>query len=132
MIKKEQDVFLDNAQVGYVKTIYTTSQNGLTSAEVTLNKAVSAPAGSSVNIEVLTNAKRGCLLPDNTILHKKEGTFVMQYIKGKFESSKVTVEMQSKNTVLVSPCPSSSVARASEVKLALLPSYGNVTIAGAK
>lgn len=132
MIKKEQDVFFDNQQVGYVKTIYTTSQNGLTSAEVTLNKEIASPAGSSVNIEVLTNAKKGCILPDNTLLHKKEGTFVMQYIQGKFKPFEVTVEMHNRNMVLVSPCPDTLIAQASEVKLALLPGYGNVAIAGAK
>jgi len=132
LIKKEQDVFLDDSHVGYVKTIYTFSQNGLTSAEVTLNKKISAPAGSSVKIEVLTNTKKGCILPDNTLLHKKEGTFVMQYKEGKFTPSKVNVEMQNRNKVLISPCPTSSVAQGTEVKLAQLPSYGNVTISGEK
>ena len=132
MIKKEQDVFFHGEAIGYVKTIYTVSQNGLTSAEVTLNKTISAPAGSSVNIEVLTKEKEGCLLPDNTILHKKEGTYVMQYSKGKFVPEKVTVEMEDKNTILVSPCPALPVAQASEVKLSQLPSYGSVTISGAK
>ncbi len=132
LIKKEQDVFYENQLVGYVKTIYTTSQNGLTSAEVTLNKTIPAPSGSSVKIEVLTNKKRGCILPDTTLLHKKEGTFVMLYKEGKFVPLKVNVEMQNRNSVLLSPCPKVPVAKASEVKLSQLPSYGNVTIAGTK
>lgn len=132
LIKKEQDVFFDNRQVGYVKTIYTVSQNGLTSAEVTLNKPISVPSGASIKIEVLTEEKKGCLLPDNTLLHKKEGTFVMQYVKKAFIPEKVTVEMQNRNSVLISPCPQHPVAQASEVKLAQLPGYGNVAIAGVK
>ena len=132
MIGKEQDVFFHGESIGYVKTIYTVSQNGLTAAEVTLNKTISAPAGASVNIEVLTKEKEGCLLPDNTLLHKKEGTYVMQYNQGKFVPTKVLVTLQNENTVMVSPCPALPVAQASEVKLSQLPSYGDVTIAGAK
>jgi pyruvate/2-oxoglutarate dehydrogenase complex dihydrolipoamide acyltransferase (E2) component len=132
MIGKEQDVFFHGETIGYVKTIYTVSQNGLTAAEVTLNKTLSAPTGASVNIEVLTKEKEGCLLPDNTLLHKKEGTYVMQYDQGRFVPTKVHVALQDENTVMVSPCPAVPVAQASEVKLSQLPSYGNVTIAGAK
>ena len=132
LIKKEQDVFLGDEQVGYVKTIYTVSQNGLTTAEVKVNKEISTPTGGSITIAVLLREQKGCLLPDNTLLHKKEGDFVMRYLQGKFVPFKVNVEMQDKNMVLVSPCPKESVAQASEVKLAQLPSYGNVTISGVK
>ena len=131
-IKKEQDVFLDGVRAGYVRTLYTTAQNGLTSVEVTLNREITAPVESSVTIEVLTDEKKGCTLPDNTLLHKKEGIYVMQYEQGRFTPLKVNVEMQDKNRVLISPCPKEPVAQASEVKLAQLPGYGSVTISGVK
>ena len=122
-IKKEQDVFLDGEQVGYVKAIYASSQNGLVTAEVALSKALTYPTGTSVNILVRTQKAKGCLLPANTLLHKKEGTFVMVYKEGRYSPLKVNIEMQSDDLVLLSPCPKTAVAQASEVKLAALPAY---------
>ena len=42
LIKKEQDVYVNGQEVGYVKAIYTTAQNGLISAEVTLDEEIIA------------------------------------------------------------------------------------------
>jgi len=97
IIKKEQDVFMGKEQIGYVKSIYTTSKNGLISAEVTLTKKIALPTGSSVNIKVLTNEAKGCIVPSNTLLHKKESIFVMGYAEGKFSPMKVNVLMQDAN-----------------------------------
>jgi len=130
VIKKEQDVFLKNEHAGYVKAIYPTSNNGLISAEVTVTKKIALPTGSSVNIEVLTGEAKGCIVPSDTILHKKESTFVMTYTKGTFSPVKVNIEMEDAHRVLISPCPKSSIAQASEVKLAQLPAYDNVHIIG--
>jgi RND family efflux transporter MFP subunit len=132
LIKKEQDVYVDGKKVGYVKAIYTTAKNGLISAEATLDKEISQPSGSSLTMEVLVEEKKGCLLPDTTVVHKKDGIFVMVYEKSKFVPFKVNIEMQDGNSILVSPCPKSVVAKASEVKLAQLPAYNNVNIGGAK
>ena len=131
-IKKEQDVFIDDVQAGYVKSIYTTSQNGLTSAEVTLTEKIDLPTGSSVNIEVLIQEAKGCIVPSDTVLHKKENTFVMAYEKGKFSPVKVNIEIQEAHELLISPCPNVPIAKASEVKLAQLPAYDQVTIIEAK
>ncbi len=131
MIKKEQDVFFKNGHIGYVKSIYTTSKNGLISAEVTLTKKIALPAGSSVNIEILTKEAKGCMVPSDTLLHKKESTFVMTYAEGTFSPVKVNVEMEDGNHILISPCPKQPIAQASEVKLAQLPAYENVQITGA-
>ncbi len=132
LIRKEQDVYLNGKEIGYVKAIYTTAQNGLISAEVRLDEDIVQPAGSSVTMEVLVKEKAGCILPDTTILHRKEGTFMMAYEKGKFVPFKVEVEMQNIDQILVSPCPKSAVAQASEVKLAQLPAFNKVSISGAK
>ena len=132
LIKKEQDVFMQNEQTGYVKSIYTASTNGLISAEVTLTKEIVLPTGSSVNIEVLTDEAKGCIVPSDTILHKKESIFVMSYAEGKFSPVKIKVEMENANSVLISPCPITFIAQASEVKLAQLPAYDKVNIIGAK
>ena len=130
IIKKEQDVFMAEKQIGYVKAIYTTSKNGLISAEVTLTQNMTLPTGSSVNIEVLTKETKGCMVPSNTVLHKKESTFVMIYEEGKFSPMKVKVLMQDTNHILISPCSSKLLAQASEVKLAQLPAYNKVNITG--
>jgi RND family efflux transporter MFP subunit len=132
VIKKEQDVFMEEEQIGYVKSIYTTSKNGLISAEVTLTKKIALPTGSSVNIEVLTKEAKGCIVPSDTILHKKESTFVMTYADGKFSPLKVKVEMEDSNRILISPCSKHPIAQASEVKLAQLPAYDKVNIIGVK
>ncbi len=130
-IQKEQDVFMEGKQVGVVKSIYTTSKNGLISAEVTLSQKIDLPTGSAVNIEVLVKEAHGCIVPSDTILHKKEHTFVMAYSEAKFSPVKVNIEIQDTQQVLISPCPKVPLAQASEVKLAQLPAYDTVNIIGA-
>jgi RND family efflux transporter MFP subunit len=131
MIKKGASVHVDKEEIGKVKTIYTTSKNGLITAEVALEKALTLPVGSSLNVDVIIANKRGCILPSNSILHKKDGDFVMLYQQGKFTPQKVTISLSSENEVLVESCPKLPVAQASEVKLAKLPAYKNVHIIGA-
>ena len=131
-ILKDQRVFRDGEEIGRIKTIYSTSENGLVRAEVALSKEIDLPVGSSLNIEVLTKESKGCIVPDNTLLHKKEGTFVMGYEEGRFTPLKVNVQMQEGNRILVSPCPALPIAQASEVKLTKLPAYDKVEVIGAK
>jgi len=132
VIKQSQSVWAEGEKIGYIKSIYTTSKNGLLRAEVILSSALSLPVGSSINIEVLTQVAKGCIVPSNTLLYKKEGTLVMAYVEGKFIPMPVEVQMQEKNNLLISPCPSSPVAQASEVKLVQLPAYDKVDIARQK
>ncbi len=131
-IKKDQPVFANDKKIGRIKSIYTTSQNGLVRAEVKLEGSLTLPVGSSINIEVLTKEAKGCIVPSDTVLHKKEGVFVMTYVDGKFVPMFVNVEMQDANALLISPCPSTEIAQASEVKLARLPVYDRVEIIGTK
>jgi len=131
-IEKDQLVFANGVTIGRVKSIYTTSQNGLIRAEVKLDASLDLPVGSSLNIEVLTKEAKGCIVPSDTVLHKKEGTFVMTYVKGKFVPLSVKVEMQEVNALLITPCPNTDIAQASEVKLAQLPVYDKVEIVGGK
>jgi RND family efflux transporter MFP subunit len=131
-IAKDQLVFAKDQKIGSIKSIYTVSQNGLVSAEVQLLLVPDLPIGSSMNIEVLTKEDKGCIVPSDTVLHKKEGTFVMSYVEGKFVPFKINVEMQEGDHLLISPCPTTAVAKASEVKLAQLPAYDRVQTIGAK
>ncbi len=130
-IEKDQLVSIENQKIGRIKSIYTTSQNGLVSAEVKLDEVLNLPVGSSINIEVLTKEAQGCIVPSDTVLHKKEGTFVMVYAKGKFKPLQVEVKMQEVHRLLISPCPIAAIAKASEVKLAQLPAYDSVNVIGA-
>jgi RND family efflux transporter MFP subunit len=129
-IKKGQIVLYKNIKIGTVKSIYPTSKNGLISAEVALDKRLSLPIGASINIEVLTKSAKGCLLPADTLLHKKDGTYVMIYSNKSFTPLKLNVKIATKDKVIVSPCPKNPVARGSEVKLSKLQAYNNVSIIG--
>ena len=127
-IAKGQIVLLESKEIGHLKSIYTTSSNGLTTAEIALNSTLTQPVGSSLNIKILTKESSGCIVPSNTLLHKKEGTFVMIYNKKKFSPLKVEVQMKENEKALILPCPTAPIAQASEVKLATLPAYGHVNI----
>lgn len=127
-IKKGQEVWAEGQKIGQIKSIYTIAENGLMSAEVKLTSILDLPAGASINIEVLTQEAEGCIVPSDTVLHKKEGTFVMVYSEGKFRPLQVNIEMQDDNRLLISPCPGTSIAQASEVKLAQLPALEKVQV----
>ena len=129
-IKKGQIVLYKNKKIGVVKSIYPTSKNGLTSAEVDLDKRLPLPTGSSINIEVLTKKVKGAILPADTLLHKKQGTFVMVYNGKSFTPLRVKVEIATKDKIIITPSPKEPVARGSEVKLSKLQSYNNVNIIG--
>lgn len=127
-IKKDQEVWAEGQKIGHIKSIYTVAQNGLMNAEVKLTAKVELPVGSNMNIEILTKETEGCIVPDDTVLHKKEGTFVMVYAEEKFRPLQVNIEMEDDNHLLIFPCPGTSIAQASEVKLAQLPALENVQV----
>ena len=131
-IKKGLSVWLGDEKIGEIKSLYTTSTNGLLSAEVSLDKKIDLPVGTSINVEVLTSEAQGCILPANTLVHKKEGIYVMVYLKEKFVPLKVDILMKDAQNVLLVECPQASVAYGDEVKLAALPVYDNVKIVGEK
>lgn len=130
-IKTGQAVLWGGEQIGSVRAIYATSQNGLVNAEVALTKPIDLPVGSSIDIDVAIRAAQGCILPDDTLIHTAKGTRLMRYTEGHFEPMEVTVKAQNNGQVIVEPCPHDPVARGSEVRLAQLPAYHNVLISGA-
>ncbi len=129
-IKKDQKVFIKDGQIGYINFIYTTSTNGLVSAEVKLTKDIDLPTGSDISVNVLTEKESGCLLPDNTIVHKKDGVYVMVYENKTFKPFKVDLKLKEGNRIVISPFVKLPIARANEAKLAELPAYNNINIAG--
>jgi RND family efflux transporter MFP subunit len=127
-IQKGQKVYANNEQIGAITQIRTLAKQGLIQAEVALNKGLNLPLGSSLNINILTQEKEGCIVPHGTLLHKKEGTFVMQYTNDKFMPMQVENLISEQEKVLINPCPTFPIALESEVKLSLLPVYDNVII----
>ena len=123
-----QMVVSGQKKLGEIRAIYPTSTNGLVTAEVALDAPVDLPIGSSMPIRVVTQTHSGCILPDTTVVHKKEGTYLMVYKEQKFVPQKVTVVMHDANRIMVESCPQSWVASASEVKLATLPVYTQVKL----
>ena len=129
-IRPGQAVSSAGEQIGTVRTIYATSQNGLVNAEVALTKPIALPVGASIDIDVAIRADQGCILPDDTLIHTAEGIRLMQYAEGYFAPMEVHVTSQNEGKVIVEPCPKQPVARGSEVRLAQLPAYDNVRISG--
>lgn len=127
-IKKDQEVWAEGQKIGHIKAIYTIAENGLMSAEVKPTSLLDLPVGSSINIEVLIKEAEGCIVPSDTVSHKREGTFVMVYEEGKFRPLQVNIEMQDDNHLLIFPCPATSIAQASEVKLVQLPAHKKVQV----
>ncbi len=127
-ILKGQDIYSNGELIGKVKKILTLAKQGLVQAEVDLAKNLNLPLGATVNIDVLTKSQEGCVVPNNTLLHKTEGDFVMTYKDSKFTAFKVETLMSQKNETMITPCPSVAIAIGSEVLLAKLPVYGQVNI----
>ena len=125
-----QIVSSSGMQIGTVRTIYATSQNGLVNAEVSLTKPIALPVGTSIDIDVAIRATQGCILPDDTLIHTGKGVRLMRYTEGHFSPMEVKVLAQNEGKVIVDPCPKEPVARGSEVRLAQLPAYDNVRISG--
>jgi len=127
-VKKGQSVYIDLQEIGKVNKILTLAKQGLVQAEVALNKKLSLPLGATQNIQILTQYQEGCTVPNSTLLHKVEGTFVMAYREGKFTPLKVESRMSQGDKTMITPCPSEPLAVGSEVLLAKLPIYGEVEI----
>jgi RND family efflux transporter MFP subunit len=131
-IRKNQDVYYNSKKIGYIKKIYPTSTNSLTTAEVALDTKINQPLGSNININVVTAKANGCRVPITTLVHKKDGVYVMSYKHKKFTPFKVDIVLSNDSSVIITPCPTTPIAKATETKLSTLPAYENVKIVGAK
>jgi len=128
-IKKGQPVFVEGEKIGEVSLIKNIAKNGLAEAEVRLEgNLVDIPVGVSLDIEVLTKEAKGCIVPNDTLLHKSDGVFVMVYRDGKFYPQKVIPSLEYNGKTLITPCIENPIAKGSEVTLAKLPIYGNIKI----
>jgi len=129
-IKQGQSVRYHGKEIGTIKSFYTTSQNGLTVAEVTLDTTIDAPLGSSVTVEILTESSQGCMVPSDTLVHTIEGIYVMTYSENSFKAQKVTLKLEQRGSAIITPCPKDPIARGSESILTSLPAYTHVKVVG--
>jgi len=127
-IAKSQDVLYNNKKIGYIRTIYSSTKNTLTMAEVALTQPVDVPVGGNINIDVVLDRLSGCSIPLSAIVHKNGKEYVMSYENTKFVAKKVDILLSNKHKAIIQPCIKTKIAQGSETKLALLPIYTNVKI----
>jgi len=123
-----QSVFYQNEKVGAVFKLYDHSENGLLVAEVRPETVLNIANHSLVNIEVVTSEKSGCAVPLSALLHQNDTVSVMLYQDEYFTPLEVDIIVQDHEEALITPCPLSPVASASEAKLSLLPSLAKVKV----
>jgi len=123
-----QQILIKGSKAGRIARLYEDAINGLTTAEVSLDKRIDLPAGSYLTMEVITGTATGCAVPVQALLHGKKGTSIMVYQKDHFEQKNVRVKIQDKNFALILPCVNQVVALASEAKLSLLPFQGSISV----
>lgn len=121
-------VLVDGKEVGHISRRYDDAKNALLVAEVKLTKSLAFANKAFVNIDVVTAKLTGCTLPLNAFLHKKEGDFIMLYKENRFTPLQVEVLLENSDEAIIKECPEENIATASEAKLALLPSIGEVIV----
>jgi len=127
-IKIDQKVYYKNKKIGKIDKILTIAKNGLTQAEVKLDNNITLPIGATINIDVLTKIQKGCIVPNDTILHKTNANYIMVYKESKFIPLKIDTLITQNNQSIITSCPKEKIGRGSEVLLAKLPIYGEVKI----
>jgi multidrug efflux pump subunit AcrA (membrane-fusion protein) len=127
-ILEGQSVLVDNQEVGKIFRRYDDAKNALLVAEVKLSKSLPYVNKAFVNIDVVISKQHGCSVPQNALLHRKDKTMVMAYKDSHFEAKEVQIILEDKDDVLLKECPLYNIAVASEAKLSLLPSLGEVNV----
>jgi len=129
-IQQAQKVFSHDKEIGQIKSLYTTAKNGLIAAEVALTTPVTEPLGSSITVEILTQSHQGCMVPQESLVHKVDGIYVMAYSENSFRAQKVTLQAEQRGSAIITPCPTEPIARATETILTSLPAYTHVKVIG--
>jgi RND family efflux transporter MFP subunit len=111
---------------GRIIKIYNDAKNGLAVAEVKVSRHLEIPAGSYLNLSVITTTASGCSVPVQALLHRSDSVSVMTYREKHFSEQPVRVAARDRTTAVIEPCVDSPVAVGSEAKLSLLPTYGEV------
>ena len=127
-IKKGQKAFYKGENIGEITTIKTFAKEGLSQAEIILNNPINIPIGSSINIDILIRRVSGCIVPNETLIHKKDGIYIMIYSDNKFVPLKVKTLLSNFKDTILSSCPKEPIAIGNEVELSKLGIYSKITI----
>jgi RND family efflux transporter MFP subunit len=127
-----QKVLVDGEVVGEITRKYDDAKNALLVAEIKLSKPLSFANKAFINIDVVIAEQEGCTVPLNSLLHRDGERFVMLYSDKKFVAQKVDVLLEDTKDAVLKTCPQGLIAVASEAKLSMLPSLGEVDIGGEK
>ena len=126
-IEPGQEVLLNGVPIGKISSLYDDAVNGLSVAEVLLNKRLeNQPNGSFLTISVVTKRASGCSVPAQALLHRPGGKSVMVYKDEVFTEQLVTILAKDDSFARIEPCPTQPVAVAAEAKLSQLPGHGRV------
>jgi hypothetical protein len=125
-----QKVYIDNQLVGRIVRRYDDAKNALSVAEVKLTLPLRYANKAYLNINVVIAETKGCSVPLNALLHRKDATEIMVYKEDHFEPFEADIILQDNHDAIVTSCPSYPFATASEAKLALLPTLGTVNVTG--
>lgn len=123
-----QKVYIDGKLIGTIAKRYDNAKNGLLVAEVKPLFALPFANHSYKTVSVVVASATGCSVATNALVHKKDGIYVMVYKGGRFHARKVDVLLVNESEALLESCPKAPVAVASEAKLSILPTYGEVLI----
>ena len=118
----------NNLTKAKITKILKSANNSLYQAEIDLDTNLDLSIDSFVNIKVITKKTNDFSLPINTILHKKDGTYIVVYENELFKFKKVEVVLQDDKFVVLKERVNQKVALASASKLATLPSSNNYKI----
>jgi len=129
-LKQNDPVVYKNNTIATVSTLYNSATNGLSMAEAKLSKSLDMPLHSNINIEVITDQKRGCVVPTSTLIHDKASLYILEYKDKSFSKKPVEILLQNKEEVLIAPCTQAPIASASEIKLKELLAYEKVELKG--
>ena len=127
-ILEGQDVMIDNKIIGSIYRKYDDAKNAMLVAEIKLNKPLPNANKSYINIDVVVAQMDGCSVPLHSLVHRKNETAIMIYKNNHFEEKKVDIILQNGTDAIIRECPTEPFAVASEAKLILLPTLGNILL----
>ena len=127
-IVEGQKVMIDKHLIGRVTRRYDDAKNAMLVAEVKLNMPLPYANKAFLNIAVVVAETEGCSVPLNALLHRKNKTVLMVYNEGHFEEFVADIIVQDDEDAILTSCPNSVFATASEAKLALLPTLGKISL----
>ncbi len=127
-IVEGQKVMIGQHIVGSVTRRYDDAKNAMLVAEVKLNMPLPYANKAFLNIDVVVAETKGCSVPLNALLHRKNENVLMVYNEGHFEPFIADIILQDDKDAILTSCPTEAFATASEAKLALLPTLGKISL----